>query len=53
MLIFQALIKQCVNLMQAISGNDDVKVYLVKHGGIEILHDILEEYIANAGVRIN
>nr|XP_039248706.1 armadillo repeat-containing protein 6-like [Styela clava] len=44
------VIKQSIDLLQAISRNDDVKIYLMKNGVVDMLLPVLEKYIANPSI---
>ena len=42
--LFQNVVRQCVTLLKAMSGNDDVKVAVVKAGGVELLLKVLSTH---------
>lgn len=44
------VVKHCIDLLQAISRNDDVKIHLMKNGVVEMLLPVLEKYIANPSI---
>ncbi|CAK8694081.1 unnamed protein product [Clavelina lepadiformis] len=46
----QNVVRQCVTLLKAISGNDDVKVAVVKAGGIDFLLKTLNNHKSNASI---
>jgi len=43
--------KQCVTLVKAISGNDDVKVAVVKSGIVDDILNVLSKHRDNPQVR--
>jgi len=49
--VFQNLMKQCVTLVKAISGNDDVKVAVVKSGIVDDILNVLSKHRDNPQVR--
>nr|XP_002125662.1 armadillo repeat-containing protein 6 isoform X1 [Ciona intestinalis] len=46
----QNLVRHCITLIKSISGNDDVKVAVVKSGGAELLIQVLGKHNSNAQI---
>lgn len=47
----QSVTKSCITLLKAISGNDDVKVAVVKAGIVDLLLKALDQHSSNPQVR--